>query len=59
MVLVPGAWITVVSVAVVAALFAAGYTDYLAVMLWALPALVVAFATGFTNSTHSGITSSL
>lgn len=58
-VLMPGAWISVVSVAVVAALFAAGYADYVAVILRALPALVVLPATCFTNSTHSGITSSL
>lgn len=58
-VLMPGAWISVVSVAVVAALFAAGYADYVAVILRALPALVVLPATYFTNSAHSGITSSL
>ena len=56
---VPFARIAVVSVAVVAALFAAGYADYVAVILRALPALVVSLATDFTNSAHSGITSSL
>lgn len=56
---VPFARIAVVSVAVVTALFTAGYADDFSVKIRALPALPVLPATYFTNSTHSGITSSL
>lgn len=57
---VPFARIAVVSVAVVTALFTAGYADDFSATIRALPALPVLPATYFTNSTtHSGITSSL
>ena len=56
---VPAARVSVFPVLVVSALFAATYADYFSVMFRALPALPVLPATYFTNSTHSGITSSL
>lgn len=56
---VPFARVSVVPFTMVSALFAAAYADDFSVMLWALPALPVLPATYFTNSTHSGITSSL